>query len=304
MNKGISVCEINLGEVDSFIDRVWSERGLSKNTLDAYRRDLRGFVIWLEPHTCSLLDLPAYQIQAFLAARLSGGISARSTARFLSCLRCFYEYYVRDGRLQQSPVELVDNPKLGRPLPKTLSEHDVESLLAAPDGGEPINVRDRAMLELLYACGLRVTELISLSIDQINLRQGVVRVRGKGDKDRLVPLGAVAESIIVEYLSGARGVLLGGKSSDVVFPSRRGTQMTRQTFWYRIKHWAQVADIRTELSPHTLRHAFATHLLNHGADIRSVQMLLGHSSISTTQIYTHIAQERLKRMHEEHHPRA
>ena len=293
----------NLAAVDVFIDRLWSERGLSSNTLDAYRSDMRHIAQWLDQQDLAFHSLSGADIQRYLAHRLGQKISARSSARFLSCLRSFYEFYLRDGTLQRSPVDDVENPKLGRPLPKSLSEHDVEHLLAAPAGEGPLELRDRAMLELLYACGLRVSELIGLQMDQINLRQGVVRVTGKGSKDRLVPMGAMAEEALNKYFQSGRALLLGLRSSDVVFPSRRGEQMTRQSFWHRIKHWSKVADIRVPLSPHTLRHAFATHLLNHGADIRSVQMLLGHSNISTTQIYTHIARERLKQLHIRHHPR-
>lgn len=290
-------------EIDSFIDRLWSERGLSDNSLNAYRSDLKPFAYWLQKRNVSFAQASVSDIQGFLSERFSQKISARSSARFLSCLRAYYDFLLRDGRLAESPLERIENPKLGRSLPKTISEQEVEDLLSAPDLSDPIGLRDKAMLEILYACGLRVSELINLSLDQVNLRQGVVRVTGKGDKDRLVPLGAVAEEALQEYMAKGRVMLLGGKPSDWLFPSRRGSVMTRQTFWHRIKHWAAQANIRSPLSPHTLRHAFATHLLNHGADIRSVQMLLGHSSVSTTQIYTYVAQERLKQLHSEHHPR-
>ena len=228
---------------------------------------------------------------------------ARSTARLLSGLRGFYRYLLRERLIAQDPTLQVELPQLGRPLPKSLSEADVEALLAAPDIGEPIGLRDRAMLEVLYACGLRVTELISLTLEQVNLRQGVLRVFGKGSKERLVPLGEEAMVWVARYVRDSRPLLLDGKPSDVLFPSLRGEQMTRQTFWYRIKHQARVAGISKSLSPHTLRHAFATHLLNHGANLRVVQMLLGHSDLSTTQIYTHVARARLQALHEAHHPR-
>ncbi|MGH8435498.1 MAG: site-specific tyrosine recombinase XerD, partial [Pseudomonas sp.] len=238
-----------------------------------------------------------------LAWRLNAGYVARSTARFLSGLRGFYRFLLRENLIATDPTLRVEMPQLGRPLPKSLSEADVEALLAAPDWGEPIGLRDRAMLEVLYACGLRVTELISLTLEQVNLRQGVLRVFGKGSKERLVPLGEEAIVWIERYVREARPFLLDGKPSDVLFPSQRGEQMTRQAFWYRIKHQAKVAGISKSLSPHTLRHAFATHLLNHGADLRVVQMLLGHSDLSTTQIYTHIARARLQELHAQHHPR-
>ena len=238
-----------------------------------------------------------------LAWRLNAGYQARSTARFLSGLRGFYRFLLREGLIEQDPTLQVELPQLGRPLPKSLSETDVEALLAAPDIGEPIGLRDRAMLEVLYACGLRVTELISLTLEQVNLRQGVLRVFGKGSKERLVPLGEEAMVWVARYVRDSRPLLLDGKPSDVLFPSLRGEQMTRQTFWYRIKHQARVAGISKSLSPHTLRHAFATHLLNHGANLRVVQMLLGHSELSTTQIYTHEARARLQALHAAHHPR-
>lgn len=289
--------------IDDYLEHLWAERGLSENTLSAYRRDLESFALWLLGERGQLLDVQAMNVQSYLAHRLEMKLSTRSTARFLSCLRSFYTYLVREALVSDNPTDLVENPKLGKPLPKSLSEHDVENLLRAPDGKDPLALRDKAMLELLYACGLRVTELITLNVDQINLRQGVIRVVGKGNKDRLVPLGAMAEAALEQYFREGRALLLGPNPSDIVFPSQRGKVMTRQTFWYRIKHWAKVGQVKAHLSPHTLRHAFATHLLNHGADLRAVQMLLGHSSVSTTQIYTHIAQERLKNLHAEHHPR-
>ena len=238
-----------------------------------------------------------------LAWRLEQAYKPRSTARFLSGARGFYRYLLREKLIGVDPTLQVDMPQLGRPLPKSLSEADVEALLRAPDLGEAIGQRDRAMLEVLYACGLRVTELVSLSLDQINLRQGVLRVMGKGSKERLVPMGEEAVVWIERYLRDGRAELLNGRPSDVLFPSQRGEQMTRQTFWHRIKHHATVAGIGKTLSPHTLRHAFATHLLNHGADLRVVQMLLGHSDLSTTQIYTHVAKARLQELHARHHPR-
>ncbi len=293
----------NQAVVDAYLDYLWAEKGLSDNTLSSYRRDLQAFTLWLGERNLNIADAATEDIQAYLASRLQKKISARSSARFLSCLRGLYRYMIGRAMLATSPTELIDNPKLGRSLPKSISEHDVEQLLAAPEGKDTLVLRDKAMLELLYASGLRVSELVSLSMDQINLRQGVVRVTGKGNKERLVPMGQEAEQALRVFLSQARTELLKGALSDVVFPSSRGSVMTRQTFWHRIKHWANCAGISAQLSPHTLRHAFATHLLNHGADLRAVQMLLGHSSVSTTQIYTHIAQERLKNLHAQHHPR-
>ncbi len=289
--------------IDQFLDALWLEKGLSEHTRCAYRSDLAHFNGWLQERGVQLPDVGREVILDHLAWRLSAGYVARSTARFLSGLRGFYRFLLRENLIATDPTLRVEMPQLGRPLPKSLSEADVEALLAAPDWGEPIGLRDRAMLEVLYACGLRVTELISLTLEQVNLRQGVLRVFGKGSKERLVPLGEEAIVWIERYVREARPFLLDGKPSDVLFPSQRGEQMTRQAFWYRIKHQAKVAGISKSLSPHTLRHAFATHLLNHGADLRVVQMLLGHSDLSTTQIYTHIARARLQELHAQHHPR-
>ena len=286
--------------IDRYLDAVWMERGLSEHSLAAYRRDLKQFAQWLQS---PLLGAQDYQLQDYLAHRQQQGLSARSMARMLSCLRGFYGYQVRENHVQHDPTNNIDNPRLGRPLPKTLTEDDVEHLLDAPDLEQAIGLRDRTMLEVLYACGLRVSELVGLTIPQVNLRQGVVRVFGKGKKERLVPLGMEAQNWLERYLRHGRPELLNGRQSDVLFPSTRGQQMTRQTFWYRIKQCATVAGISKPLSPHTLRHAFASHLLNHGADLRVVQLLLGHSDLSTTQIYTHIANARMQELHAKHHPR-
>lgn len=289
--------------IDEFLDSLWLEKGLSVQSRAAYCSDLELFNAWLLERA---LDLPSAGREVLLdhlSWRLQAGYQARSSARFLSALRGFYRFLLREGRIVEDPTLQVAMPQLGRPLPKSLSEADVEALLAAPEVTEPLGLRDRAMLEVLYACGLRVTELITLSLEQVNLRQGVLRVFGKGSKERLVPLGEEAMHWIERYVREARGFLLAGRPSDVLFPSQRGEQMTRQTFWYRIKHHASVAGINKSLSPHTLRHAFATHLLNHGADLRVVQMLLGHSDLSTTQIYTHVARARLQELHAKHHPR-
>lgn len=289
--------------IEEFLDALWLEKGLSPHTRSAYRTDLLAFARWLEGRGQTLETVGRDAVLDHLGWRLSEGYQARSTARFLSGLRSFYKYGVREGRIAEDPTLLVSMPQLGAPLPKSLSEADVEALLAAPDTEDSLGLRDRTMLEVLYATGLRVTELISLTLDEINLREGSLRVFGKGSKERLIPLGEEAIAWLESYLKTARPLLLGGQPGDILFPSQRGTPMTRQAFWHRIKLHAQVAGIRTSLSPHTLRHAFATHLLNHGADLRTVQMLLGHTSLSTTQIYTHVARVRLQQLHAQHHPR-
>jgi len=290
--------------IDKFLDSQWLEKGLSRNTLESYGRDLKAYSTWLEQQPLELLQVRREDLLRYLAARMGSGLKARSTARALSCLRGLYRYLLRENLIRLDPTLRIDNPKLGRPLPDTLSEQDIDRLLGAPDPLTLLGLRDRTMLEVLYATGLRVTELVSLRLTDINLRQGVVRVMGKGSKERLVPLGEEAIAWIEHFLQTAREPLL--KNSlyeDVVFPSNRGQIMTRQTFWYRIKAHARTAGITRKLSPHTLRHAFATHLLNHGADLRVVQLLLGHSDLSTTQIYTHVAQHRMKELHQAHHPR-
>ena len=290
--------------IDKYIDSLWLEKGLSQNTLDSYQRDLKALTKWLDESNRSLRSVRREDLLKYLADRMGSGIKARSTARALSCLRSFYRYLLREKVIKVDPTLRIDNPKLGRPLPDSLTESDVERLLAAPDLTTPIGIRDRAMLEVLYACGLRVTELVSLRLTDMNLRQGVLRVMGKGSKERLVPLGEEAISWLQRFIQDSRDELLKKNlSEDVVFPSNQGKMMTRQTFWHRIKIHAQDAGIKKKLSPHTLRHAFATHLVNHGADLRVVQLLLGHSDLSTTQIYTHIAQQRMKELHAEHHPR-
>lgn len=289
--------------IDEYLDSIWMEKGLSNNTQESYRRDLEQFAAWVNSRASALKTVDVVLLQEYLDFRLQQKLSSRSSARFLSCVRGFYRYLVRENRISENPVALVESPKLARSLPKSLSEVDVEALLAAPDLFDPIGLRDRTMLEVLYACGLRVSELVDLSMPQINLRQNVVRVMGKGSKERLIPMGEEAAVWLGRYLREARPVLLNNMPDEVVFPSKRGQPMTRQTFWYRIKHWAMVAGIQKDLSPHTLRHAFATHLLNHGADLRVVQLLLGHSDLSTTQIYTYVANLRMKQQHQLHHPR-
>lgn len=289
--------------IERFVDGLWMERGLSDNTLQAYRRDIEALRNWAQARKLVLLRLDSADLLAYLASLQARGLKARSTARALSSLRSFYQWLLRENRLQEDPTLLLDAPKLGRKLPDSLSEEDVERLLAAPDISLAIELRDRAMLEVLYACGLRVTELVSLQLAQINTQQGVIRITGKGGKERQVPMGEEALWWYERYLRHGRQALLAQASSDVTFPSNRGQMMTRQTFWHRIKIYALRAGIHKSLSPHTLRHAFATHLVNHGADLRVVQLLLGHSDLSTTQIYTHVARQRMKDLHRSHHPR-
>jgi integrase/recombinase XerD len=300
----ISMQAADTTTIERFLDALWMERGLSENTLAAYRNDLQQINNWLsQKKSCQLLSVTRDDLLDYLAERSKQQRSPRSTARLLSSLRRFYTWCMREQLIDEDPTRLLSAPKLGRPLPDTLSEKDVEQLLAAPDTKTYIGIRDRAMLELLYATGLRVSELVNLNESQINLRQGVLRVTGKGQKERLVPMGEEAIEWVNRYLREARPQLSHGAMLDVLFLTKRRHGMTRQAFWYLIKRYAQQAGIRSKLSPHTLRHAFATHLLNHGADLRAVQMLLGHSNISTTQIYTHIAQARLQALHTEHHPR-
>ncbi|MCB1758639.1 MAG: site-specific tyrosine recombinase XerD [Gammaproteobacteria bacterium] len=290
--------------IERFADALWMERGLSENTLAAYRSDLGILATWLRrTRATGLLQVERADLLAFLATQSQQGRKARSSARLLSALRQFYRHAVREGWLRQDPSARVEAPKLGRPLPKSLTEAEVEALLEAPRIEDPEGERDRVMLEVLYATGLRVSELVGLTLDQVELRRGLVRVTGKGGKERLVPLGEEALDWLRRFLLSGRSALLGGQLCDALFPTRRGAGMTRQAFWYRIKKHALGAGIRKSISPHTLRHAFATHLLDHGADLRVVQMLLGHSDLSTTQIYTHVAQERLRNLHRKHHPR-
>jgi integrase/recombinase XerD len=291
--------------LDEFSDSLWLEDGLSRNTLESYRRDLDKFSGWLaQQGRASMLETTHADIQGFLA-HLVGDEKAKatSTSRAISSLKRLFRYLLRQNRVSADPTLQIATPKLPRSLPKSLTEQDVELLLAAPDVQTPLGLRDRTMLEVLYATGLRVSELVTLSVAQVSLDMGVVRVLGKGSKERLVPLGEEALDWIRRYLAEGRPVLLAGKLSDALFVTHHGSGMTRQMFWYLIKKHAQHGGLHKPLSPHTLRHAFATHLLNHGADLRVVQLLLGHSDISTTQIYTHVARERLKQLHQMHHPR-
>ncbi len=289
--------------INKYIDALWLEKGLSDNTRESYRRDLSAFSRWLMSQGSGLMIVDNPLLQKYMAFCLTPPKSARSAARSLSCLRGFYNYWLREKHITSNPTANIPSPKLGQPLPKSLSEAEVDQLLLAPDTDTVIGLRDKTMIELLYATGLRVSELVGLTMTQVNIRQGVVRVIGKGAKERLVPIGEEALDWLTRYLRHSRPELLGIKSSEVLFPSQRGRGMTRQTFWHRLKHWTDVAGVKQPLSPHTLRHAFATHLLNHGADLRVVQLLLGHSDLSTTQIYTHIARSRMKNLHAEHHPR-
>jgi len=297
----MSINQSNLDSIDIFIDALWLESGLSKNTLSAYRTDLRGLAKFIEPEL--LIKVTQAEIQKYLAFLLAHGVKSSSSARVLSTLRRFYRYQIRENCVSIDPCAQVRSPKQGRPLPKAMSEQQVGDLLEAPDVNSPLGLRDRAMLETLYATGLRVSELVQMTLLEVNCSVGVVRIVGKGNKERLVPLGEQAVDWIERYLEQARPDLLKQKVCDALFVTARGAGMSRQAFWYLIKKHALTAGINQELSPHTLRHAFATHLINHGADLRSVQMLLGHSDLSTTQIYTHIARERLQSLHADHHPR-
>lgn len=289
--------------VDQFLDAIWMERGLSKNTLGAYRADLMTLGRGLAESNKTINTAEKSDLLDFIAKRVESGAKPRSTARQLSSFRRFFRYILREGLRDTDPTADIEMPRIGRSLPKSLSEDEVDSLLNAPNTDEPLGHRDRAMLELLYATGLRVSELISLKQSQINFNQGVLRIIGKGDRERLIPLGEESQRWLKDFIDGPRMEILLERQTDYLFPTRRGDCMTRQAFWHIIKRYAEKAEIRQKLSPHSLRHAFATHLLNRGADLRVVQMLLGHSDLSTTQIYTHVARERLKDLHGEHHPR-
>ena len=285
--------------IEQYLQEAWLEKGLRANTLAAYRRDLSGLEATLGK---GLLEASAADLMQAMAERFDQGYRVTSSARWLSCVKGFYRHSLHRRRIEADPSAHLEHPKLGRALPTALAEAQVEALLQAPDVSTPLGLRDRAMLELLYATGLRVSELVGLTLSSLNVRQGVVRVLGKGGKERLVPVGQEALAWVGRFLAEGRAALHGAGAS-VLFPSRRGRRMARQTFWHAVKRYALVAGIEQPLSPHGLRHAFATHLLNHGADLRTVQMMLGHSDLSTTQIYTHVAQARLKSLHQTHHPR-
>ena len=289
--------------IEQFLDAAWAERGLSENTLKSYRYDLQQVAVFLDNRGSDLLSASREDLLAFLATQVQSGRSPRSLSRYLSGIRQFYQWTLREGRRQKDPSALIESPKLGRGLPKALNESQVEALLEAPDTATPLGMRDRTMLELMYATGLRVSELVGLELTNINLNQGVVRVMGKGGKERLVPLGEESADWLKRYLEGARPELMKEADAPQVFVTNRKAGMTRQAFWYAIRRYSLKAGIDRDVSPHMLRHSFATHLLNHGADLRVVQLLLGHSDLSTTQIYTHIAREGLKRIHSKHHPR-
>ena len=277
------------------------ERGLAENTLSAYRSDLLQFSAWAASRSRSLLEIGSADLSDFMAEQI--GTPVRTVARRLSAIRRFYRYQVQRGALEHDPSARLESPRLARRLPGVLSETQVDELLSAPDVSTALGMRDRAMLELLYASGLRVSELVGLTVNRINLVQSTVRVTGKGAKERLVPFGEEAADWLERYLVHDRPEILAGRESEALFPSRRAKAISRQAFWQAIKRYTLRAGIERDISPHTLRHAFATHLLNHGADLRVLQMLLGHSDLSTTQIYTHVARERLKQIHAEHHPR-
>ena len=289
--------------IDRFLDAIWMERGLSENTLGAYKADLMALNRRLAERDVALVDASRADILDYIAWRVEGGAKPRSTARQLSSFRRFFRYLVREGALTEDPTAQIAMPKIGRALPQSLTEEEVEALLSAPTVSEPLGHRDRTMLEVLYATGVRVSELINLKISQLNLNQGVLRIVGKGDRERLIPLGDEAQDWLREFIDGPRVEILLERQTEYLFPTRRGDRMTRQAFWHIIKRYAKKANIDKKLSPHTVRHAFATHLLNHGADLRVVQLLLGHSDLSTTQIYTHVARERMKELHGRHHPR-
>lgn len=289
-------------EIQDFLDSLWLEDGLSQHTLAAYRSDLNKLTRWLEKHKSELMTASEADLLEYMAETARSGSKPRSAARTLSTIRRFYRYLVRQERLSADPSAQMVMPKIGRPLPKAISQEQVEALLQAPDITDSEGLRDRAMLELLYATGLRVSELVNLQLGQLSAQQEVLRVVGKGNKERLVPIGEEALHWLSQYLQSARSAILNGRNSVYMFPTRRSEVMRRESFWHVIKRYAQIAGIG-DLSPHTMRHAFATHLLNHGADLRVVQMLLGHSDLSTTQIYTHVARHRLQELHAKHHPR-
>jgi len=290
--------------LDAFIDNIWIEKGLSQNTLDSYRSDLEQFSSWLKKNNLTYSKTSKKEILSYLSFLFQKGLGSKTVARKLSSLKSFFRYLVFKSIITIDPSSEVETPKLLRSIPKSISEKEVEALLAAPDAKTDIGLRDKTMIETLYSCGLRISELINLELLNLNLRQGVIRVIGKGQKERLVPMGDQLINLLDLYISSSRKNLLNNKHSDFLFLSNRGQRMTRQSFWHRIKHYCLASGFEPEkISPHVLRHAFATHLLNNGADLRVVQLLLGHSDLNTTQIYTEVARQRLKRLHTEHHPR-
>ncbi|MEK9540963.1 MAG: site-specific tyrosine recombinase XerD [Gammaproteobacteria bacterium] len=290
--------------LDAFIDNIWIEKGLSQNTLDSYRSDLEQFSSWLEKNNLSYIKTSKKEILSYLSFLFQKGLGSKTVARKLSSLKSFFRYLVFKSIIPNDPSSEVETPKLLKSIPKSISEKEVEALLAAPDEKTDIGLRDKTMIETLYSCGLRISELTNLELLNLNLRQGVIRVIGKGQKERLVPMGDQLIGLLELYISSSRKNLLNKRHSDFLFLSTRGQRMTRQSFWHRIKHYCLASGFEPDkISPHVLRHAFATHLLNNGADLRVVQLLLGHSDLNTTQIYTEVARQRLKRLHTEHHPR-
>ena len=290
--------------LDAFIDNIWIEKGLSQNTLDSYRSDLEQFSSWLEKNNFSYINTSKKEILSYLSFLFQKGLGSKTVARKLSSLKSFFRYLVFKSIIPNDPSSEVETPKLLKSIPKSISEKEVETLLAAPDEKTDIGLRDKTMIETLYSCGLRISELTNLELLNLNLRQGVIRVIGKGQKERLVPMGDQLIGLLELYISFSRKNLLNKRHSDFLFLSTRGQRMTRQSFWHRIKHYCLASGFEPDkISPHVLRHAFATHLLNNGADLRVVQLLLGHSDLNTTQIYTEVARQRLKRLHTEHHPR-
>ena len=290
--------------LDAFIDNIWIEKGLSQNTLDSYRSDLEQFSSWLEKNNLSYIKTSKKEILSYLSFLFQKGLGSKTVARKLSSLKSFFRYLVFKSIISNDPSSEVETPKLLKSIPKSISEKEVEALLAAPDEKTDIGLRDKTMIETLYSCGLRISELTNLELLNLNLRQGVIRVIGKGQKERLVPMGDQLIGLLEHYISSSRKNLLNKRHSDFLFLSTRGQRMTRQSFWHRIKHYCLASGFESDkISPHVLRHAFATHLLNNGADLRVVQLLLGHSDLNTTQIYTEVARQRLKRLHTEHHPR-
>lgn len=289
--------------IDLFTEQLWARKGAAENTLSSYRFDLVGLSLWLHDQGCGLIDAGRSELLEYLGRRVQAGFNVSSNARLLSCLRAFYGFLLESGRRDDNPSDRIEAPKQRRPLPDAISEAQVEALLAAPDVSTPLGLRDRAMMELLYAAGLRVSELVNLENSQLSLRQGALRVVGKGDKERLVPVGETALDWLQRYYAESRPVLLQARHCDQVFVTRRGKGMSRQAFWHLLRRHGLNAGISGHLSPHTLRHCFATHLLNHGADLRVIQLLLGHEDLSTTQIYTHVATAQLSELHRKHHPR-
>ena len=290
--------------LDAFIDNIWIEKGLSQNTLDSYRSDLEQFSKWLKKNNLSYLKTSKKEILSYLSFLFQKGLGSKTVARKLSSLKSFFRYLVFKSIIPNDPSSEVETPKLLKSIPKSISEKEVEALLAAPDEKTDIGLRDKTMIETLYSCGLRISELTNLELLNLNMRQGVIRVIGKGQKERLVPMGDQLIGLLELYISSSRKNLLNKRHSDFLFLSTRGQRMTRQSFWHRIKHYCLASGFEPDkISPHVLRHAFATHLLNNGADLRVVQLLLGHSDLNTTQIYTEVARQRLKRLHTEHHPR-